>query len=112
MAGRKPIAIDLALIERAAALGLTVEEIADLLGVSRWTIERRADAALQRGRAKLALRLRRMQWRAAKRGSAAMLIWLGKQYLGQRDAQDIRTDGGQLAIVERIVTANTERPAG
>jgi hypothetical protein len=26
--------------------------------------------------------LRRMQWRAAER-STAMLIWLGKQYLGQ-----------------------------
>jgi len=112
MPGRKPKSIDSTLVERAAALGLTDDEIGQLLGVSRWTVERKAAAALNRGRAKLALRLRRMQWRAAKRGSAAMLIWLGKQYLGQRDAQDIRTDGGQLAIVERIVTANTERPAG
>src|SRR2546428_744152 len=29
--------------------------------------------------------LRSMQWKAAQKGSAAMLIWLGKQYLGQSD---------------------------
>ncbi|MGB9620564.1 MAG: hypothetical protein ACPL7K_09150 [Armatimonadota bacterium] len=109
MAGRTPKPIDLTLVERAAALGLTAEEIGELLGVSRWTIERRAAAALQRGRAKLSLRLRRMQWQVAKRGSATMLIWLGKQYLGQTDKQDIWTDGGQLVVVEKIATASERR---
>ena len=32
--------------------------------------------------------LRRMQWELAKK-SATMAIWLGKQYLGQRDTSDI-----------------------
>ena len=32
--------------------------------------------------------LRRMQWELAKK-SATMAIWLGKQYLGQRDTADI-----------------------
>ena len=35
--------------------------------------------------------LRRMQWRLAEK-SAAMAIWLGKQYLGQRD--EVVVDAG------------------
>ncbi len=33
----------------------------------------------------LKLKLRRLQVRAAERGSVVMLIWLGKTYLGQKD---------------------------
>lgn len=33
--------------------------------------------------------LRRMQYRAACAGDRTILIWLGKQYLGQRDKQDL-----------------------
>lgn len=29
--------------------------------------------------------LRRSQWQAAQKGNAALLIWLGKQYLNQKD---------------------------
>ena len=30
-----------------------------------------------------------MQWKAAERGNTSMLIWLGKQILGQSDKQEI-----------------------
>ena len=33
--------------------------------------------------------LRRAQYEAAMKGNATMLIWLGKQYLGQRDSPDL-----------------------
>jgi hypothetical protein len=33
--------------------------------------------------------LRRAQWSAAMDGNPTMLVWLGKQMLGQRDKQDI-----------------------
>ena len=32
--------------------------------------------------------LRRLQWKAAEALNTAMLIWLGKQYLGQTDKKD------------------------
>ena len=32
--------------------------------------------------------LRKLQWQAAKSGNVSMLIWLGKQYLGQSDKQE------------------------
>ena len=33
--------------------------------------------------------LRRMQYGAANKGNVTMQIWLGKQYLGQNDKQEI-----------------------
>ena len=37
------------------------------------------------------MRLRTMQFKAANSGSGSMLIWLGKQILGQKDQQEIVT---------------------
>lgn len=34
-------------------------------------------------------KLRKLQWKAAEKGNATLLIWLGKQYLGQVDRQEI-----------------------
>ena len=34
------------------------------------------------------MRLRTMQFKSASNGSASMLIWLGKQILGQKDQQE------------------------
>ena len=43
--------------------------------------------------------LRRWQYEAAKRGNASLLIWLGKQYLGQKDRHEQSgPDGGQIEI--------------
>jgi hypothetical protein len=35
-----------------------------------------------------------MQFKAAEAGNPTMLIWLGKQYLGQSDKQDLNHEGG------------------
>jgi hypothetical protein len=35
--------------------------------------------------------LRRLQWAAAQEGNTSMLIWLGKQWLGQSDKQMVDT---------------------
>ena len=32
-----------------------------------------------------------MQWKAAESGNVSMLIWLGKQMLGQSEKQEIQT---------------------
>jgi CO/xanthine dehydrogenase Mo-binding subunit len=71
----------------------TRDEISDILGMSDDTLNRRIAergeenfAALYKkhsGEGKASLR--RMQWKAAEKGNPAILIWLGKQMLGQRD---------------------------
>lgn len=42
--------------------------------------------------------LRRMQWKAAENGNIAMLVWLGKQMLGQSDKQEVKSE-----TTERVV---------
>jgi ubiquinone biosynthesis protein UbiJ len=39
-------------------------------------------------------KLRKAQFDCALGGNATMLIWLGKQYLGQIDKQEMKVDGG------------------
>ena len=65
-------------------------EIAEFFGCDRSTVECRFAAETAKGKAALKFTLRRLQLRAAERGSAAMLIFLGKTVLGQvqRDAED------------------------
>lgn len=88
--GRPPIQLNMELVEALAAIQCTDEEIAATLHVSVDTITRRKQdpefcTALQAGKARGRASLRRLQWAAAKNGNIPMLIWLGKQMLGQRD---------------------------
>ncbi|HMB02936.1 MAG TPA: hypothetical protein VKP69_04240, partial [Isosphaeraceae bacterium] len=49
-------------------------------------MERNAGGAgVGTGRLRFHASLKRLQFHAAKKGSAALLIWLGKVYLGQRE---------------------------
>jgi hypothetical protein len=81
--------IDLVELEKLAALHATDVEIAAWFQVSVRTIERRKSEpdfseALERGRAKGKLNLRRIQLKLAE-SNAAMAIFLGKQMLNQTD---------------------------
>ena len=92
--GRPRREIDLELVRRSAAIGCTNEEIAVLVGMKRRGFHDRlvADpdlaAAIEDGRPEGRATLRRYQWQAAAKGNTSMLIWLGKQYLGQTDKSE------------------------
>lgn len=80
-------------IANLAGIGATNGEIAAVLGIGLSTVEKhvtKKDAvceAIMRGRGMAAVTLRRAQWKAAvEMHNATMLIWLGKQMLGQCDA--------------------------
>jgi hypothetical protein len=88
--GRKPLPIDPKVVEGMASVGATNEEIADFNGCSVDTITRRFADILSKSRASMKIRLRRLQWTAASEGDRTMLIWLGKQVLGQSDESRIR----------------------
>lgn len=82
--------INLAELEKLAAMQCTDEEIAGWFGVSTRTIERRRKSrvfaeTMERGKAKGRISMRRAQLRVLEDGNATMGIWLGKQYLGQSD---------------------------
>jgi hypothetical protein len=77
--------LDARKIELMAEVGCSREEIGLLCGVSTSTIDRNYDGAVKQGHAKRNYNLRKLQYESAKRGSVAMLIWLGKQWLGQKE---------------------------
>jgi hypothetical protein len=77
--------IDEKQVEQMAAIGCSEKEIGLLLGCSDDLLERRFAGALKKGRARRNQNLRKLQYEAAKAGNVTMQIWLGKQFLGQKD---------------------------
>src|SRR6185437_3724969 len=96
--GRPPTPIDIDLLRRCAGIGCTMQELSTVLGVPRRTLYDRMEqdpnikVALDEGRAQGRVTVRRWQWKAAEEGNVTMLIWLGKQLLGQRDRPVIGGD--------------------
>lgn len=79
----------------------TGEEIADILEVSYDTLQRRVTEThgisfadfYKKMSANGKASLRRKQYKkAVEDGNTTMLIWLGKQYLGQKDQQEISSN--------------------
>lgn len=83
--GRPRIQIDEKQLEELAGIGCTTPEMATIMGVSEDTLERRFAGVIEKGRANRNMSLRRQQVIIANTGNVSMLIWLGKQLLGQSD---------------------------
>ena len=73
------------LVYDLARIHCTDKEIADIVKVSRKTLTNRCSDVLSAGRSQGKASLRRKQWMKADEGNAQMLIWLGKNWLGQSD---------------------------
>ena len=95
--------VDLKTVEAAAAIGCTQEEISHLVGCSVRLLQTREDIreAYDRGAARMKTSLRRLQWQKAKDGNVTMMIWLGKQVLGQKDRVE-ETLRSEVVEIERI----------
>ena len=83
-AGRPKIDIDPEQVIRLARLHCTMQEMADFFGCHRDTLHNNFSAEIDKGRSEGNISLRRKQWQVAvEKGNPVMLIWLGKQMLGQ-----------------------------
>lgn len=96
---RKEINIDQ--LEEMVKIQCTAEECASVLGVSSDTLDRRLKEEGFAGFAEFFKKysddgkssLRRAQWKAAvENGNPTMLVWLGKQMLGQSDKVEHKGD--------------------
>jgi hypothetical protein len=95
------IEVDLNQMSKLCGLQCTKREIASFFNCSEDTIERRLHQeagvnfstyyALHSGKGNVALR--RKQHDVAMKGNVSMLIWLGKQYLGQKDKHESEVHG-------------------
>lgn len=72
-------------VEKLASLGMKNSEIADWLEIDDSTLNYNFKQNLTKGRLKLNQSLRQAQIRLALSGNATMLIWLGKNVLGQSE---------------------------
>jgi hypothetical protein len=105
-------AIDKDELEKLMKLYPTVREAADWFGVSDSSLERFVkanfdmsfDALRDKSFVKTRIAIKRAQIDKALKGDNVMLIWCGKQYLGQRDVQAVQLsndgDKGIKIIVE------------
>ena len=93
-------------IEKLASYGLTNKEISEALGYDENTLKRNFEIFLIKGKANLKERLKRKQIQVAMQGNLTMLIWLGKQYLGQTEKVE---ESGELKLtVVRTITQMNE----
>jgi AraC-like DNA-binding protein len=82
---KKTYKLDHDLIFKLAQIHCTYEEIAAVAGTSVSTLEKRFKALIDKGRSEGKMSLRRAQFEKAKQGDVRMQIWLGKQWLDQKD---------------------------
>ena len=114
--------IDQKQFENLCGLQCTLEEICGWFDVCSDTLETWCKRtynksfsevfAQKRGAGKISLR--RSQWRLAEK-NATMAIFLGKQFLGQRDNMDITVgDSGALALeeLEKMVKQDDSETSG
>ncbi len=108
--GRPRIIIDWDFVNALCKIQCIGKEIAGALGISYDTLQRgckrehkQTFAEYFRQKRKAGYPdLRRWQWEAAERGNVTMLIWLGKQYLGQKnivESQDETKTPGIINII-------------
>ncbi len=84
--GRPKLDIDAEQVTRLARLHCTMQEMADFFGCHRETLRENFSPQIDKGRSEGNISLRRKQWQmAVEKGNVVMLIWLGKQMLGQRN---------------------------
>lgn len=112
MAGRPRKKIDVNAFEQLCALQCTLEEMCGFFKCCTDTLEAWCKRTYKknfsevfkdkRGAGKISLR--RTQFQLAKK-SAAMAIWLGKQYLDQRDDTGARAEEAAQSAVDAIIQA-------
>lgn len=100
MAGRPKANIDWEYIGRLGEAGASCNGIAAVVGVDEKTLRNRCESDhnchfsefLRQKKAKGDEHLRDKQYEVAMTGNVPMLIWVGKNRLGQSDKQEVSTD--------------------
>ena len=109
-AGRPKKEIDYVLVSKLSKIFCTQEEIAVILDVSASKLQhdKKFLQVFKRGRETAKSSLRRTQFAQAKK-YYAMAIWLGKQYLGQREPREIEVPTDLKDELKEFATAMMNR---
>ena len=104
--GRPKKQLDKSLFEELCKIHCTKDEIcgvlkADEKTVTRWCKDNYGlsfSYTYKKYSANGKMSLRRAQWRSALNGNTTMLVWLGKQELGQRDIKNTNQENEQSRV--------------
>lgn len=101
--GRPKKVIDYETVEKLASIMCTQEEIASFLDISTRTLQRDKEFCriYKKGLESGKMSLRRSQFKMAQTNTT-MAIWLGKQYLGQTDKNEVKNDNIKVEIVNDL----------
>lgn len=101
--GRPKKVIDYNAVEKLASLQCTQEEIATFLELSVRTLQRDKEFCrlYKKGQESGKMSLRRIQYKLAEK-NPTMAIWLGKQYLNQKENIDVKSEQ-----VSRVTIVNS-----
>lgn len=92
VSGTNKYDIDELQVELLAQRFWKITEIAAFFNVDEGTIRKRFPNLLTKGREVGKGKLRDLQFAAAMNGNSTMLIWLGKQYLNQKEPDQFKQD--------------------
>ena len=103
----RTIEINWDMFDKLCELQCTEREIAGFFGCSVDTLNSRCKEEYGQTFSELFaqkrkaghISLRRWQWQSAEKGNTAMLIFLGKQYLGQSDKPAVESEETRMPLV-------------
>ena len=106
--GRPLIKIDWEQVDKMCGLHCTGEEQASVLGIDYDTLNRACKREngksfaeyFKQKSASGKMSLRRKQYTSAMDGNTTLLIWLGKNWLGQKDQAEVST--GQTETIQKV----------
>jgi|TARA_R100001443_G_scaffold51741_1_gene63583 hypothetical protein len=98
--GRKPVDVSGDKVEMLSSFGCSTVEIARLHNCSETTIRTKFREEIERGRENMRIKLRQLQWKQAELGNTSLLIFLGKQYLGQSDRNELELVGNLEGLLK------------
>lgn len=104
--------IDYEVVEKLASIQCTQEEIANFLNLSVRTLQRDEEFCriYKKGQDNGKMSLRRYQFKLAEKNTS-MAIWLGKQYLGQKDIiENTGNQDAKITIVNSLPKDDEDEP--
>ena len=96
---KKANEIDESIVQRLAEIGANVGHIAYALNTTEDTLHDHFRRELDAGRSNGDVTILKKQYEVAMKGSVPMLIWLGKQRLGQTDKTQTETMNANFDII-------------
>jgi hypothetical protein len=105
--------IDPEQVKKLAAIQCSYAEMAAVLGCDESTLTRRFAQVIKEGREQGKMSLKRKQYEVAMAGNCTMLIWLGKNILGQKEAaEDALVDKPQASVYKLHDSSKPDTKAG